>query len=170
MAAPSLEFLCACTASALLEHYGITRPPVSIWEILTSPPPGLGRDLSLTELLPFGEALWLRSPSGQGAVFVNPGLSEPQKRYALARAMFLGLCSSTGGRAAGFPPVPNEALSAQQDYFARRLLMPAWLLPPDWRTASPDVLAEMFMVPRHVAQARQEESSGRGPATTVRPN
>ena len=98
MAQPSLKFLCDCLATALLSHYGVTQVPVPLRAMLLEPPPDLAHDLSLTEV-GFGEAMWLRPPSGLATVFVNADMPEPERRYAMARAMFVGLCTTKGGQA-----------------------------------------------------------------------
>ena len=157
MALPSLEFLCACLAAGLLDHYGIVRPPVPVREMLDSPPPDLAGDICLTFGLPFSDALWLRLLRGQGTVFVNNALSEVEQRYAMARALFTGLCASKGGRAVGLPAVPNDALNAQGAMFARQLLMPPCLLPDGWEGMPPPELAQLFVVPVSVAEARLQE-------------
>ena len=154
MAEPSFEFLCTAVTAALLDHYRLRQPPVSVRDILQTPPPDLERELSLAEVLPFGEALWMRTHTGQGCVFVNPGLPEPQKRYAMACALFTALSASPGGKALGFPAVPNEQLREQQDLFARHLLIPAELLPRIGPALSAEALARMFVVPLAAAEAR----------------
>ncbi len=157
MLQPTLAFLCDCIASALLARYGIVRPPVPLREMLSAPPPDLSQDLSLTESLPFGDALWLRPHGGQASVFVNPDLPESHKRYAMARAMFVGLCKSKGGQAVGLPYVPNDELNAQMDLFARRLLLAPSLLPPGWDRLPPEQLANLCGVPVPVAEERLRE-------------
>lgn len=153
MARPSLEFLCDCLVSALLSHYRITRMPVPLREMLLEPPTELSHDLGLTEVS-FGEAIWLRPPGGQASVFVNANMSEPERRYAMARAMFVGLCTTKGGQAAGLPAVPNDQLKAQSDLFARRLIMPKELLPEGWELLEPQTLAVLCGVPEPVAEAQ----------------
>jgi hypothetical protein len=153
VAQPSLEFLCASLATALLAHYGVTRPPVPLRAMLLTPPPELRGDLGLTEVS-FGEAMWLRPPSGLGSVFVNADLPAAEARYAMARALFVGLCTSRSGRAAGLPSVPNDQLKAQSDLFARRLLMAPELLPAGWRQMSAPALAALCGVPEPVAEAQ----------------
>jgi hypothetical protein len=69
----------------------------------------------------------------------------------MARAMFVGLCKSKGGQAAGLPHVPNDELNAQMDLFARRLLLAPCLLPPDWERLPPEELAGLCDVPVPVA-------------------
>ncbi len=157
MAEPSLEFLCDSIASALLDYYGIDQPPVPIRDILRSPPFDLVGDLNLVEGLPFGDALWIRLPDGSGKVFVNLGASERERRYAMARALFTGMCSSKGGQAAGLPSVPNDDLKAQSSLFARRLLMSEDLLPGGWEVMSLEALADLFRVPQSVVEDRLEE-------------
>lgn len=152
MTRPSLEFLCDCLATALLSHYRVTELPVPLRQMLREPPPELSRDLGLTEVS-FGEAIWLRPPSGQASVFVNAEMPEPERRYAMARAMFIGLCTSQSGRGAGLPAVPNDDLKAQSDLFARRLLMAPELLPPGWEHLEPGALAVLCGVPEPVAAA-----------------
>jgi hypothetical protein len=125
--------------------------------MLGSPPPDLAKHLSLTETLPFGDALWLRPPGGQASIFVNPSIPEPNKRYGMARAMFVGLCSSKGGQAVGLPEVPNDNLSAQADLFARRLLLAPSLMPDDWEGMPVETLAELFGVPVEVVEAHLSE-------------
>ncbi|MEI2827871.1 MAG: hypothetical protein V9F04_16845 [Dermatophilaceae bacterium] len=90
-------------------------------DMLLNPPPDLRHDLSLTEV-GFGEAIWLRLLGGQGSVFANSDLPEPERRYHMAGALFTALCATAGGRAVGLPPVPNDEMKAQMDLFARRLL------------------------------------------------
>jgi hypothetical protein len=153
MARPSVDFLCDCLATALLSYYSVTRTPVPLRDMLLAPPPDLSGDLSLTEVN-FGEAIWLRPPSGLASVFVNSGLPEAEQRYAMARAMFVGLCTTSTGRAAGLPGIPNDQLKAQSDLFARRLLMPPELLPAGWRLMSAPALAMMCGVPEPVAEAQ----------------
>ncbi|MBI3241228.1 MAG: hypothetical protein HYZ49_02930 [Chloroflexi bacterium] len=157
MPQPSLEFLCDSIVATLLEYYGIESPPVPIRDILRSPPLDLAGDLNLVEGLPFGDALWIRLPDGKGKVFVNLGISERERRYAMARALFTGICTSQGGRAAGLPHVPNDKLSAQASIFARRLLMSEDLLPDSWDSMSLEELADLFRVPQMVVEARWEE-------------
>ncbi len=157
MAKPSLEFLCHCITIALLDHYAIDKAPVPVREMLDSPPPDLAGDLSLTTGLPFGDALWLRLLRGQGTVFVNNGLSEVEQRYAMAHALFTGLCASKGGRAVGLPAVPNDELNVQGAMFARQLLMPPVLLPDGWEEMSTPALANLFSVPLSVAETRLQE-------------
>ena len=158
MAQPSLKFLCDCLATALLSHYGVTQVPVPLRAMLLEPPPDLARDLSLTEV-GFGEAMWLRPPSGLATVFVNADMPEPERRYAMARAMFVGLCTTKGGQAAGLPAVPNADLKAQSDLFARRLLMAPELLPAGWQRLAPQALAALCGVPQPVAEAQLQTAS-----------
>ncbi len=157
MTRPSLGFLCDCIAAALLARYGVTRPPVPLRAMLGSPPPDLARHLSLTETLPFGDALWLRPPGGQASIFVNPAIPEPKKRYGMARAMFVGLCTSQGGQDVGLPEVPNDNLSAQSDLFARRLLLAPSLMPEDWEALPAEALAALFGVPIEVVETHLSE-------------
>lgn len=140
--------------------------------MLGAPPPDLARHLSLTETLPFGDALWLRPPGGQASIFVNPAIPEPSKRYGMARAMFVGLCSSQGGQAAGLPEVPNDNLSAQSDLFARRLLLAPSLMPDDWETLPSGALADLFGVPVEVIEAHKSEMvrPGRAPLDAALPD
>jgi hypothetical protein len=151
-APPSLEFLCDCLATALLSHYGVTGLPVPLRAMLLEPPPDLGRDLGLTEVS-FGEAGWLRPPNGLATIVVNAKLPEAERRYAMARAMFVGLCTTKAGQTAGLPTVPNAELKAQSDLFARRLLMAPQLLPPGWEQFEPQSLAALCGVPEPVAAA-----------------
>ena len=153
MARPSLEFLCDCLVSALLSHYSVKRMPVPLRQMLLEPPPDLIHDLDLTDV-GFGEAIWVRPLSRQASVFVNADMSEPERRYAMARAMFVGLCTTKGGRAAGLPAVPNDQLRVQSDLFARRLLMAKELLPDGWEQLGPQALAALCGVPEPVAEAQ----------------
>ncbi len=159
MAHPSLKFLCDCLATALLSHYHVTELPVPLRDMLREPPPELSQDLGLTEVS-FGEAIWIRPPNGQASVFVNADLPEPERRYAMARAMFIGLCASKSGRGAGLPVVPNNDLKAQSDWFARRLLMAPELLPSGWEHWEPRALAALCGVPEPVAAATLQSRSG----------
>ena len=151
MASASLTFLCDSLATALFAHYGISRLPVPVRDMLLEPPPDLQRDLSLTEV-GFGEAIWLRLLGGQGSVFANADLPEPERRYHMACALFTALCATAGGRAIGLPPVPNDEMKAQMDLFARRLLMAPQLLPDGWQRMAPAGLAELCGVPQGVAE------------------
>jgi hypothetical protein len=166
MTKPSLKFLCDCMAAALLSHYGVTALPVPLRQMLINPPPELSGDLGLTEV-GFGEAIWLRPPSGQASIFVNADMPECERRYAMARAMFIGLCASQSGRAAGLPAVPNDDLKAQSDLFARRLLMAPELMPNGWEQLEPQALAELCGVPEPVAAMAQQQPGGRGASRTV---
>ena len=153
-------------AAALLSHYGVTALPVPLRQMLVNPPPELRGDLGLAEVS-FGEAVWLRSLGGRASVFVNTELPECERRYAMARAMFIGLCASQSGRAAGLPPVPNDDLKAQSDLFARRLLMAPELMPNGWEQWEPRALAELCGVPEPVAamaQMRPGEYDGTPPS------
>ncbi len=154
MERPSLEFLFDSIAVALLERYGVEAPPVPIREFLRFPPGDLARDLSLTESLPFGEAFWLRLGGGQGAIFSNPELPDPQYRHALAAALFTGLCSSAGGLAAGLPPVASDQFYASRDMFAGQVLMPEPLLPANWSSMPVTELADLFQMPLELGESR----------------
>ena len=151
MALASLTFLCDCLATALCAHYGVSRLPVPVRDMLLNPPPDLRHDLSLTEV-GFGEAIWLRLLGGQGSVFANSDLPEPERRYHMACALFTALCATAGGRAVGLPPVPNDEMKAQMDLFARRLLMAPHLLPEGWQGMAPAGLAQLCGVPESVAE------------------
>jgi hypothetical protein len=152
MARPTLEFLCDSIAVALLSHYDIKRIPVPVREMLLDPPPDLRLDLSLTEVR-FGEATWLRMIGGQGSVFANGDLPEPERRYHMACSLFTAFCATQGGRAAGLPEMPNDDMKAQKDFFARRLLLAPELLPAGWQTMAPKALADLAGVPLEVAEA-----------------
>ena len=165
MARPSLDFLCVCIADALLAHYRIERPPVPVASFLRAPPEDLLRDLGLVERLPFGKALWLRDFDGQGRVYVNSELSEVEQRFAIAGALFIGLCSTKGGEAVGLPAVPNPELPEQAALFARTLLVPAFLLPPGWEQMTPEAIAQLFQVPIEVARTRLRELKSGGVIT-----
>ena len=171
MAQPSPEFLCVCIASALLDHAHVERPPVPIREILRRPPPDLSLDLGLTESLPFGDAMWVRTLSGIGSVFANPAVPEPQRRLAMARALFTGLCSSELGHTAGLPSPSDDRFQSLSQYFARCLLMPEHLLPDDWEALPPEQLAVQFVVPAEFARERMDELRRNGqPAADAQPN
>jgi hypothetical protein len=153
MVSPSLSFLCDSIAVALIAHYGIKHTPVDVRDILLDPPAELRRHVGLTEVS-FGEAIWLRLIGGQGSVFSNNQLPEPERRYHLACALFTALCSTPSGREAGLPEVPNDDMKAQMDSFARRLLLAPELLPENWRTLPACRLAELAGVPQSVAEAQ----------------
>jgi hypothetical protein len=159
MAQPTVKFLCVAIANALLAHYGVERPPVPVRDFLRTPPPDLTNELSLIEALSFGEAMYIRGLSGQGTVFSNPNIPGATQRVALARALFLGLCNSRGGQAAGLPSakVLTSELHNSASYFARCLLMPEWLLPEGWETMRPEPLAELFDVPVPLVEHRIQE-------------
>jgi hypothetical protein len=150
MTRPSLDFLCDSLAVALLSHYRIKRAPVPIRDMLLNPPPDLRRDISLTDVS-FGEAIWLRLIGGQGSVFANETLPEPERRYHMACALFTALCSTRGGQAVGLPEVPNDELKMQMDQFARRLLLAPEVLPANWSTFTPSQLAALCGVPIEIA-------------------
>jgi hypothetical protein len=151
MARPSLEFLCDSLAVGLLSHYGVTQAPVPVRDMLLEPPPDLRRDISLTDVS-FGEAIWLRLIGGQGSVFANEHLPEPERRYHMACALFTALCATRGGQAVGLPEVPNDDLQAQMDHFARRLLLAPEILPENWTDLPSEALAALCGVPVQVAE------------------
>lgn len=159
MEKPSLKFLCKSIATGLLEHYKIDRPPVQVRKILLQPPPDLAGDISLTENhhISFCDALWIRLQKGQGVIFANSTIPEPHLRYAMAGALFTGLCSSKGGRAIGLPAVPNDHLTAQSALFSREMLVPATMLPTGWAEMPAQKLAELFSVPEWVMKIRLQE-------------
>jgi hypothetical protein len=150
MNSPSLDFLCDSLVVALLAHYRVKRAPVPVRDMLVNPPPDLRRDISLTDVS-FGEAIWLRLIGGQGSIFANENLPEPERRYHMACALFTALCATRGGQAVGLPEVPNDELKAQMDQFARRLLLAPEVLPADWAGLSPAQLAALCCVPVEVA-------------------
>jgi hypothetical protein len=119
--------------------------------MLLNPPPDLRRDISLTDVT-FGEAIWLRLIGGQGSVFANENLPEPEQRYHMACALFTALCATRGGQAVGLPEVPNDELKAQMDQFARRLLLAPEVLPEGWSALTAPQLAAMCGVPVDVAE------------------
>ncbi len=148
----SFEFLCDSLAIALLAHYQVTQTPVPVREMLLDPPPDLRDDLSLTEV-GFGQATWLRLIGGQGSVFANSELAEPDRRYHMAGALLTAFCASKGGHEAGLPTMPNEDMAAQMDFFARRLLLAPEVLPPGWQHLACEALADLAGVPKAVAAA-----------------
>ncbi len=153
----STAFISSSIAAALHERYAIYTPPVPVEEFLRQPPAALAQDLALADVLPFGEALWMRLQNGQGCIFSNPGLPIESRRHALARALFVGLCASRRGRAVGLPPVPNDRLPEQQEIFARELLIPVRFLPADWRARPASELAVTFGVPQSMMANRLSE-------------
>lgn len=159
---PSVQFLCLCIIEALLEHYQISQPPVPVRELVRAPYPALTRELSLVENahINFCDALWVRLMNGQGVMFVNGNLPEPQRRYAMAVALFSALCASPGGRDAGLPHPESIGIQFYAEQFARWLLMPNGLLPVDWQHSPTDELAETFIVPETQVERRREESIG----------
>lgn len=159
---PSFEFLSQSIVAALLEYYHVDGPPVPVRQFLLSPHPDLVEDVSLIEGegITFCDALWVRLVRGQGVVFVNSALPEPQRRYGMACALFSALCSSRGGRAAGYSSGWNGSIYERAAVFARWLLIPAELLPSDWPQLSAEELADLFLIPRAVAEARRQELLG----------
>ncbi len=158
MAQPSIEFLCACLANALLHFYRIERPPVPIEEMLLTPPPDLASDLALVRWAPWVGYMYRRGLSQRGAVYVHPKLEPIEQRMAMASGLFLGLRDSEGGKAIGLgQAIVSEDAQVESELFARYLLMPAHLLPPDWETLPPQALAEIFEVPLDVAEVRLDE-------------
>lgn len=159
MSGPSVEFLIRSLVVALLDNFQVDRPPVPVRKMIASPPPDLARDLSLTEnsFITFCEAMWLRLIGGQGVVFVNANLPEPQRRYAMACALFAGLCSTEGGRAVGLYDGSYEVAKTYEHQFARELLIPLELLPSDWDTMSAAELSALFDVPVSAAGMRIHE-------------
>lgn len=155
-----LDLLIESLAHGLLRLYGVTRPPVPIFEMLEHPPAGMERDLDLCLGLPFGEAIYLRLLNGQGTVFVNPALPNDRQRYASAGALLIGLLHSPGGRALSPGLTPDHYPEEATDYFARCLLLPAQLLPPGFATMTVSELAELFGVPPEVVSVRLAELNG----------
>jgi hypothetical protein len=151
MERPALDFLCDSLVVGLLAHYRVRRVPVPVRDMLISPPPDLRRDISLTDVS-FGEAIWLRLIGGQGSIFVNENLPEPERRYHMACALFTALCATRGGQAVGLPEVPNDDLKVQMDQFARRLLLAPEVLPHDWASLAPAQLASLCGVPVEIAE------------------
>ena len=88
------------------------------------------------------------APNGLATIIVNAQLPEAKRRYAMARALFVGLCATKAGQTAGLPTTPNPELKAQSDLFARQLL-----LPPRWAQFEPHTLAALCGVPESVAAA-----------------
>lgn len=170
MSNPSVEFLIRSLVAALLDQYHVVSPPVPVRQMIASPLPDLAGDLSLTEnmFITFCEAMWLRLIGGQGVVFANANLPEPQRRYAMACALFSGLCLSEGGRAVGLHNNPYEEAKTHEHQFARSLLIPLELLPPDWCSMSAAEMAALFDVPVSVSglrihELRQHQPYGRLP-------
>lgn len=162
MGSPPIEYLSRCLATALLDFYQVDKPPVPVRKMIASPPPDLARDLSLVEVpgLPFRSAEWLRLYDGQGRVFVDVDAPKTQRRYAMARALFIGFCSSRGGRAAGMN-IALTALDAHAMHFGRCLLMPQNLLPQNWQYMAIGTLAQLFEMPTTAVEARLKELTGR---------
>ncbi len=163
-----LDLLAESLASGFLRQYEVRRPPVPIFEMVRQPPEGLERHLSLCLALPYSDAIYLRLLNGQGTIFVNPRLAGPLQRFAAARALLLGLFNTPGGQALGLGSLSIELPEETANYFARCLLMPANLLPADWRTLPVAELAQIFDVPQEVAAARIGELDGNSRAARPR--
>jgi hypothetical protein len=163
MILPSIEFLSNCMAAALLDHYGVDRLPVPIRTFITSPPPDLASDLSLTEgtSITFCDAVWVRLINGQGVVFLNGNMSEPNRRYAMACALFMGLAATKGGRAVGLYEAVNATASNHAERFGRGVLLPVELLPGGWESMPADDLAKIADVPVRVVAARLRDLGSR---------
>ena len=154
-----MEFLTRSVAIALLDHCGVQKPPVPIRKLILSPPRDLATDLSLVENphITFCSAQWIRLIGGQGVMFVNGNLAEPERRYAMACALFSALCFTPGGQASGLQALAQSESYACDERFARYLLMPIELLPNDWHLMSVEALADLFGVPLEVAATRLQE-------------
>jgi hypothetical protein len=161
MGSPPIDYLSHCLVTALLDFYQVDKPPVPVRRMIASPPPDLARDLTLVEVpgLPFRSAEWLRLHDGQGRVFVDVAVPMPQRRYAMARAFFIGFCSSRGGRTAGLN-IPLTALDAHAMHFGRCLLMPSELLPRNWQYMTARTLAQLFEMPVTAVEMRLKELTG----------
>jgi hypothetical protein len=166
---PTLEFLTASLAAALLHDFGVSQAPVPIRQMVSKPPPDLTTDISLAESphFTFCRAMWIRPLDGQGVIFLNAGLPENERRYELACALFAGLSASAGARAAGLYAAINGGSSSAQithaQRFARWLLMPLEFLPPDWQHQTDEELARLFAIPLYIARARRAELLGLDP-------
>lgn len=157
-----IQYLIDCLAVAVLDFCKAKSAPVDVRDVILSPPPDLIPDLALVEStsINFTTAVWVRGLNRQGMVFVNGNLPSSERRYLTACALFDGLCHSEGGRAAGLGGLLNDRDWA--DRFARRLLMPFQLLPPDWETRPARELADLFDVPikvveKHLRELRAEK-------------
>jgi hypothetical protein len=160
---PSIEFLIQAIVTSLLHDYGVERPPVPIRLMVTTPPPGVAGDIKLAESpnFTFCRAAWIRLLDGQGIIFLNSALSEPEQRFELAQALFAGLCASPSARASGLYGAVIAASPAQQlaygQSFARQLLMPIPFLPTNWQQLTDQALAQYFVLPVPVVQAQRRE-------------
>jgi hypothetical protein len=157
-----LDLLAESLASGFLRQYEVERPPVPIFDMVRQPPEGLERHLSLCLALPYSDAIYLRLLNGQGTIFVNPRLAGPLQRFATAKALLMGLFNTPGGQALGLGIMSLELPGETAEYFARCLLMPASLMPKDWRALPVTELARIFDVPREVAATRLKELNGNG--------
>ncbi len=163
---PTADFLIDSIVTGLLDHYGVRYPPVPIRRMILEPPLDFKTDLSLSESVNFTfcRSVWIRPLDGQGVIFLNGNLTERERRYELACALYSGVCGTNAGRESGlYFAMSTLAPSATSDYanrFARKLLIPAELLPPRWEKLSTQAFADMFEVPEPIAQMRQQELLG----------
>jgi hypothetical protein len=153
------DFLGESIVAYLLQHYGVTRPPVPVEAMVQSPPADLAPHIHLAKLVPLGSTLsLLRLASAGPAAAADPRHRENEKRFALASALFVGLASTRRGRAIGWTTdIPLETLYKQASGFARRLLVPAALLPCGWESMSDEKLARLFAIPADVIQSRRAD-------------
>lgn len=163
---PTTDFLIDSLVTGLLDHYGVRFPPVPIRRMVLEPPLDFKHDISLSESVNFTfcRSVWIRPLDGQGVIFLNGNLTERERRYELACALYSGVCGTSAGRESGlYFAMSTLAASATSDYasrFARKLLMPIELLPPRWEKLSIKALADLFDVSEPIAQLRQQELLG----------
>lgn len=163
---PTADFLIDSLVTGLLDHYGVRYPPVPIRRMALEPPLDFKHDISLSESVNFTfcRSVWIRPLDGQGVIFLNGNLTERERRYELACALYSGVCGTNAGRESGLyfamSTLPPSAITNYASRFARKLLIPTELLPLRWEKLSTEALAELFEVPEPVAQFRQQELFG----------
>jgi hypothetical protein len=116
-------------ALELVRHLGATSPPVMLDGLLTSPPPGLKIRMCSAgnpglQSAPANGA----SISFEGETCQWRGDERREARYQLGRRILSGIALGEHGLALGLPDLIGPQMADCQDYFARVLLAPDFLV------------------------------------------
>ncbi len=147
-------------ANGLASHLGQTQPPLPL-EPFFQQPPGLYRDDFQLLNLDIGlwDASFVRALDGQGMIYVNPDLEPNERRFALARELFIAIATSRHGRDLGLYDLVREDLVSCANYFARVLLAPDVLLRAYQKTGGDlSGFSKTFQIPPRVAAMRWEDT------------